>query len=132
MSCPAAVSQWEREVSTALPVLTPAQARVLAAWSFGMMVTQSCGLTTVAVFLAGLRGRRYAAQRQQLREWCYDAADKRGPKRQAVEVHACFAPLLRWVLASWPRGEKRLALALDATTLGQRFTVLAVSVLYRG
>lgn len=132
MSCPAAVSQWEREVSTALPSLTPAQARVLAAWSFGMMVTQSCGLTTVAVFLAGLLGRRYAAQRQQLREWCYDAADKRGPKRQAVEVRACFAPLLRWVLASWPRGEKRLALALDATTLGQRFTVLAVSVLYRG
>jgi len=132
MSCPAGVSQWEREVSTALPVLTPAQARVLAAWSFGMMVTQSCGLTTVAVFLARLLGRTYAAQRQQLREWCYDAGDKRGHKRQEVEVAACFAPLLRWVLATWPRGETRLALALDATTLGQRFTVLAISVVYRG
>ncbi len=97
-----------------------------------MMVTQSCGLTTVAVFLARLRGRTYGAQRQQLREWCYDAADKRGRKRQQVDVQACFAPLLRWVLASWPRGEKRLALALDATTLGQRFTVLAISVVYRG
>jgi len=132
MSCPKGVSQWEQEVSTALSVLTPAQARVLAAWSFGMMVTQSCGLTTVAVFLARLRGRTYGAQRQQLREWCYDAADKRGRKRQQVDVQACFAPLLRWVLASWPRGEKRLALALDATTLGQRFTVLAISVVYRG
>ncbi|GAC1461906.1 MAG: hypothetical protein PVSMB4_20360 [Ktedonobacterales bacterium] len=116
----------------ALPLLTPAQARVLAAWSFGMMVTQSCGLTTVAVFLARLLGRTYGAQRQQLRDWCYDAADKRGHRRREVEVAACFAPLLRWVLASWPRGERRLALALDATTLGQRFTVLAVSVVYRG
>jgi hypothetical protein len=115
-----------------VPVLSPAQARVLAAFSFGMMVTQSCGLTTVAVFLAGLLGRTYEAQRQQLREWCYDAADKRGHQRQQVEVAACFAPLLRWVLAWWPRGEKRLALALDATTLGQRFTVLALSVVYGG
>jgi hypothetical protein len=132
MSCPEGVAQWEREVSTALSVLTPAQARVLAAWSCGMMVTQSCGLTTVAVFLARLLGRGYGAQRQQLREWCYDAADKRGHKRQEVDVTVCFAPLLRWALASWPRGEKRLALALDATTLGQRFTVLALSVVYRG
>src|SRR5579875_1171055 len=132
MSCPEGVSQWEREVSTALAVLTPAQARVLAAWSFGMMVTQSCGLTTVAVFLARLLGRGYGAQRQQRRAWCYDAADKRGHKRQEVDVTVCFAPLLRWVLASWPRGETRLALALDATTLGQRFTVLAISVLYGG
>jgi hypothetical protein len=115
-----------------LPVLSRAQARVLAAFSFGMMVTQSCGVTTVATFLATLLGRSYEAQRQQLREFCYDAADKRGRQRQQVAVAACFAPLLRWVLAWWPRGEQRLALALDATTLGQRFTVLAISVVYGG
>jgi DDE family transposase len=86
----------------------------------------------VATFLATLLGRSYDAQRQQLREFCYDAADKRGQQRRQVEVTACFAPLLRWVLAWWPRGEKRLALALDATTLGQRFTVLAISVVYGG
>jgi hypothetical protein len=44
----------------------------------------------------------------------------------------CFAPLLAWVLAWWAPDEARLALALDATTLAQRFTVLAVSVVYRG
>ncbi len=134
MSCPEGVAQWEREVSTALSVLTPAQARVLAAWSFGMMVTpsSSCGLTTVAVFLARLRGRGYGAQRQQLRAWCNDAPDKRGRKRREVDMQACFAPLLRGVLASWSRGEQRLALALDATMRGQRFTVLAISVVYRG
>jgi len=128
MSCPQGVSQGEREVSTALSVLTPAQARVLAAWSYGMMVTPSCGLTTVAVFLARLRGRGDGAQRQQVREWCDDAADKRGRTRREVDVQACVAPLLRGVRASWPRGEKRLALAVDATTRGQRFTVRAISV----
>jgi hypothetical protein len=37
---------------------------------------------------------------------------------------------LSWVVDGWH--SKQLALALDASTLGQRFTVLAVSVLYRG
>jgi hypothetical protein len=36
------------------------------------------------------------------------------------------------VLAWWPESEHELALALDATTLGQRFTVLCISVLVRG
>jgi hypothetical protein len=36
------------------------------------------------------------------------------------------------VLAWWPEERQELALALDATTLGQRFTVLCVRVLVRG
>jgi hypothetical protein len=47
-----------------------------------------------------------------------------------VAVDACFIPLLRWVLHRWQGTQ--LALALDATTLGMRFTVLAISVVYRG
>ena len=42
----------------------------------------------------------------------------------------CFVPLLAWVLSRWQGTQ--LALALDATTLGMRFTVLAISVVYRG
>ncbi|SRR5579883_786822 len=132
MPCPEEVLRWEAEVSSALPVLNRAQTRVLAAFSFGLIMTRSCGLSPVALFLAGLLERSYDAQRQQLREFCYEAADKRGQQRKEVQVQACFAPLLRWVLAWWPVGEKRLALAVDATTLGQRFTVLAISVLYGG
>lgn len=45
-------------------------------------------------------------------------------------METCFAPLLGWVL-SWWEGTQ-LALAIDATTLGQRFVVLVVSVVYRG
>src|SRR5579863_2246391 len=132
MSHQGGVLSWIAEVSSRFTVLTPAHARVLAYWSYGMVLTQSCGLTTVAPFLATLLGTTYTAQRQQLREWCYDAADQWGPGRREVEVSLCFAPLLGWVLALWPPGERRLALALDATTLGQRFTVLAISVVYRG
>ena len=35
-----------------------------------------------------------------------------------------------WVLSLW--AGTQLALALDATTLGDRFTVLVISVVYRG
>jgi hypothetical protein len=63
-----------------------------------------------------------------LREWDYPAQDKAGPHRRTLEAATCFAPLLRWVLAWWPEQQRELALALDATTLGQRFTVLCVSV----
>jgi hypothetical protein len=68
--------------------------------------------------------------RQQLREFCYEAKAKRGGPRQALKGETCFAPLLAWVL-SWWEGHQ-LAVALDATTLGQRFVVLVISVLYRG
>jgi hypothetical protein len=126
------LSQWMVSVSTRMPHLSRPQAQVLALWSYGMVVAQSCGVTTVATLLGLLLGQSPATLRQRLREWCYAAPDKRGAQRQDLDVDTCFAPLLRWVLAWWAPDERRLALALDATTLGQRFTVLAVSVVYRG
>ena len=70
----------------------------------------------------------------RLREWCYEveakAGSKRGGKRQALDITTCFVPLLRWILRLW-RGTC-LALAIDATSLGDRFTVLTVSVVYHG
>jgi Transposase DDE domain len=132
VSRPAGLSQWETTVSTHLPTLSPAQATVLALWSFGMVLARSCGITSVTALLAPLLDAQENTVRQRLREWCYDAQDKRGTKRQDLDVTTCFAPLLRWVLAWWPALEQRLVLAMDATTLGQRFTVLAISVVYRG
>jgi len=97
-----------------------------------MVMTQSCGLTSVSAFLADLLQQRENTLRQRLREWYREAEDKRGTQRQAFDVHESFVPLLRWVLSYWPQDEKRLALAMDATTLAQVFTVLALSVVYRG
>jgi hypothetical protein len=75
-------------------------------------------------------GRKENTVRQQLREFCYPASDKRGRRRQEVRVETCFGPLLRWVVEGY--GGKQVALALDATHLGDRLIVLAVSVVYRG
>jgi hypothetical protein len=44
----------------------------------------------------------------------------------------CFGPLLGWIIRRWGGKDERLALALDATTLANRWTVLAVCVLVRG
>jgi len=49
-----------------------------------------------------------------------------------VQGSACFAPLFRWIVSWWSPGEQRLALAMDASSLSDRFTVLCVRVVYRG
>ena len=124
------VYQWTAEVRAHLPHLSKPQATVLAAWSLGMVVARSCALTAVSFLLGGWLGREPNSVRQRLREWLYDAADKRGARRRALAVRGCFRPLLSWVLHGYDGPQ--LAVALDATTLGDRFVVLAVSVVYRG
>jgi hypothetical protein len=94
---------WTAMVSTQMPHLSQPQARVLAWWSYGIVMTRSCGRRTVATFLALLLGRK---------------------------VTTCFVLLLCWMVSLWTGTQ--LALALDATALGERFVVLAVWVVYRG
>ena len=65
-----------------------------------------------------------------MREWCYEADAKARTKRQALEVTTCFVPLVRWIVRLWQG--TCLALAIDATSLGDCFTVLTISVVYRG
>jgi hypothetical protein len=125
-----AVYQWTHEVTTHLPHLSPAHASVLALWSLGMVLARSCALTAVSLVVATWQHRKVNTVRQQLREFCYEATAKQGAKRRAVPVEPCFAPLLRWVLAGYTGSQ--VALALDATALGRRFVVLAISVVYRG
>jgi hypothetical protein len=121
---------WIDRLTSHFPHLSRAQATVLALWSFGMVLARSCALTAVALALAPLLGQKASTLRQRLREWYKDAADKRGRSRTQLDPTCCFAGLLAWVTADWPC--RRLALALDATTLADRLTVLAVSVVYRG
>ncbi|MGH2486816.1 MAG: transposase [Ktedonobacterales bacterium] len=135
MSRVEAVSAWEQTVSSHLPHLSKPQATVLALWSYGVVAAQCCGQTSVAAALAVVLGQRQSTLRQRRREWLYAAEDKRGRPRRAVVVESCLAPLLGWVLAWWTpasRQERRLVLAVDATSLGDRFVVLALGVLYRG
>lgn len=124
------LSTWTAEVSNHMTHLSKAQATVLALWSFSMVITRKSSVSAATMMLSALLGQKENTVRQRLREWYWDAVDKKGDKRQEVNVEDSFAPLLSWILSKW-QGQQ-LALALDATMLGDRLAVLAVSVLYRG
>jgi len=130
MSDLAALSQWREELAKRLPGLSEAEVRGLAEWSLGMVLSRSCALTAVSGWWATATGQALGTVRQRLREWCYPVERKRGPNRHALVVEPCFAALLAWIVGQW--SGQQLALALDATTLGERFVVLAISVVYRG
>lgn len=121
---------WAQEIATRLPGLNPALATVLALWSVGMVLTKRSGLDSVTQQLTSLLGQSFDTVRQRLREFYQEASAKRGRNRTDFEATACFAPLLRWVLSFW--SEKRLALALDVTNLGERYHMLCVSALCGG
>jgi len=118
-------------IATQVPGLSAAQREGLAWWVYGTILAGSGCQAAVVTALEPVVGVDHTqALRQRLREWLYDGADKDAPCAAEVAVAECFAPLLRWVLAWWP--EAPLPLAVDATALGDRVVVLAVSVLYRG
>lgn len=124
--------QWTRKVIAKMPHLSKSQAVILAMWSFGIVMTQSCGLTTVSVFLAELLGKKENTVRQQLREWLRDAEDKTKTKtgRATLDVTLCFSPLLSWILCLWPEGEKRLALHQDYPSQTCRETLVGYGCCY--
>lgn len=126
---PAAVYQLTTEVTSQLPTLSRSQAAVLALWVLGMVVTRSCGLTAVSAFLAAWQHRQENTVRAQLREFYQEATAKAGTQRQVVVVEPCFVWLLRWVIQGY--AGPQVALALDASSLDDRFVVLAISVVYR-
>ena len=122
--------QWTACVSRNLPQLSVSQARVLAWWSFGIVMVGSCGRYTVATFLGLLCKQKVNTVEQRLYEWCLDAKDKAGKHRQEVDLSLCQLALMQWIVRLWVGTQ--MALTLDATSLGDRFVVLAVSVVYRG
>src|SRR5690242_9145423 len=103
------VYQWERRVATFFADLPPTR----RAW------------LRLAVALGGT----FNALRQRLRRLYRPQADARGHDR-SFDPAACFGPLVRWATAGFT--DRRLALAIDPTNLGARFTVLTVSVVFRG
>lgn len=132
MSCPPQVWQWHQQVSSAFPQLSKPQAKGLAWWSAGIALTGSVGISQISALLALVLGHKEGTVSQRLREWYLDAHAKWGGPRRDLEVTTCFGPLLGWLVHLLGDTEQRLALGLDATTLGERWTVLSVSVLVRG
>ena len=63
-----AYKDWLQIVTTKLSHLSKPQAVVLAMWTFAMVMTGSCGLTTVSVFLATVMRQKENTVRQRLKE----------------------------------------------------------------
>jgi hypothetical protein len=107
-----------------------------------MILAQSCALSKVVFVLACVLGCVQGSIRHRLCELYLDAEDKKGSgshhkgvNRREIVIETCFAPLMAWVLSLWQappcQPTPQLALALDATTLSKRFTVLTLCVLFR-
>jgi hypothetical protein len=125
---------WRAELAKRFPKLRPSVVLLLALWSLGMILVRRAGLVAVTRQLMPLLGQNFHTVRQRLREFYQEASAKagakRGIKRQDFAVADCFAPLLAWILSYW--SQRRLALALDVTNLGDRLHILCVSVLFGG
>ena len=128
------LKDWKQIVSQRFPNLSLPQISGLATWSFGMVMTQSSSLTRVSTLIAKINQEKENTVRQRLKEWYKQGTAKarKGNKRGSLEVTECFASLLKWVLDLLPQETQELAIALDATSNGQNFTVLSINILYRG
>ena len=128
------LKDWKQIVSQKFPLLSLPQVSGLATWSFGMVMTSSSSLTRVSYLIAKINTEQENTVRQRLKEWYKEgkAKAKKGNKRVSLEVKDCFAALLRWIIDLLPSITQELPIALDATTIGQNFTVLSINVLYQG
>lgn len=123
---------WSCIVSQQMNHLSLPQVTGLATWSFGMVMTKSSSLTQVSNFIAKINGEKPNTVRQRLKEWYQEAQAKTGSKRSSLDVSSCFAPLMRWVISLLPRNIEQIALALDATSITDKFVVLSLNILLAG
>lgn len=97
-----------------------------------MVMTRSSSLTQVSTIIAKLEAEQTNSTKQRLKEWYQEAAAKKGEHRRSLEVKSCFAPLLAWVVDLIPPAQTQIALAMDATSIGDRFVVLSINILLAG
>ena len=122
---PPAVQRRLDAIHHFLPHLTLPQQRTLALWCFGIQLARSHSLTLVSLFLAPLCRCHANAMRKRLKTWY---AQKSNANRR-LNVQSCFAGLSRWMTPDWSR--PILLLAIDATTIRNRWVILTVGVLYK-
>ena len=92
---------WTGVVSSHFPHLSKPLAAGLALWSLGMILARSGSLTAVAGILAPLLSQPFDTIRERLRDTYREAPAKAGAHRTQLELRACWAPWLAWVLEGW-------------------------------
>src|SRR6266581_2744527 len=130
------IAKLQAEIREMLPRLSVSQANVLGEMAYAMLMIDGCGLTRMCSYMAELLDQPENTLRQKYREVYYEkeakaGVKKRQQKRREIVVDEHFADLLRAVITRW-QGEKTLVLAMDASTLGDRLTILSISIQYRG
>jgi len=127
------LKDWKQIVSRRFPNLSLPQVNGLATWSFGMVMTGSSSLSKVSNLIAKVNQESANTVRQRLKEWYKSAEAKTRPgnKRASIEINSCFSSLFKWVIDLLPQSNQELPMAIDATNIGQNFTVLSINVLYR-
>lgn len=129
---PTSLKRWTQQVGQHMSPLTHSQIQTIAQFSYAVAQTQEAGQTTAATLMSELLDQSFHAVRQRFREITYEASAKRGAgDRSEVDVRTCFADLLAWC-AELGNPDEPLVIALDASNLRDRFTVLAISVVYSG
>jgi hypothetical protein len=131
-----ALSRWAALLRQRFPTLSSPQAFGLALWSIGIVLARSASLHAVVLALICWLPLNPLSLRKRLQEWYLEAAAKKGSgtghtgqHRRDWDPRTTSASLFRWILEDWP--DRQLVLALDPTNFEDRFTVLAISVLYR-
>jgi hypothetical protein len=132
-----AVARWTALLQQHFPSFSRPQAAGLALWSIGIVLAASASLHAVALALALWLPCKALSILKRLQEWYLEAAAKKGHgsngkgyQRRDWDPRVAPPALLGWILDAWP--SRQLVLALDPTNFGDRFTVLNISVLYRG
>ena len=127
------LKHWKQVVSGRFPNLSLPQVNGLATWSFGIVMTRSSSLSKVSNLIAKANQEKENTVRQRLKEW-YKSGESKArtdTKRVSLEVSQCSSSLLKWIVDLLPETNQELPIAMDATNIGQNFTVLSINVLYR-
>ena len=119
MRVPKSLYALEAQLAEQLPALRPAQRRGLALWVTGTVLAKSASQSAVVAALVSLGGNQHVL-RQRLREWLYDGAHRAAPCQVELDVAACMAPLLAWVLRISPALPPTDNLRSRATTIPRR------------
>ena len=122
MSQQRSLYHWFEVVAKHMDHLSLPQAKVLAAFSFGLGVSGRCTLSAVARGLSSL-GKPDTVERRL----------QRFISNPRIQLGECCEKLSRWVIGSLPaRKPLFLMLLVDETSLQDHLKVMAVSLAYRG
>ena len=111
--------QWDEMIDKGLPKLGRWQKRMLARFSYGVVLAQSCGLNTVARHLTG-RANASSLERGL----------QRFLANERVVMKGLFSWWIAWVLRLW--GKAALLILVDETKLSDHVAVMMVGVAYQG